>query len=238
MGYIYEITNDVNGKMYVGKTERANPKSRWYEHLRDYKLEKYKHRPLYRAMNKYGREHFHFKIIEKTNNKEETYEREQYWINKLNTYIHFDNSNGYNATLGGDGKCYLDLDENEVINYHKNEDKYVIERTAIHFNVSKTTIKNILLKNNIAWIKNKDLNALKSYEEYGGVIQVSPKHKIVENIFISLKEASDYIGINSSYKKLSNTCNGINNDSHYAYGYLWYYGKDIHKIKDELKFIY
>ena len=75
MGYIYKITNDVNGKMYIGKTERENPEDRWKEHLRGYKKERFEKRPLYYAMNKYGTEHFHFEVIEKTNTIDETCKR-------------------------------------------------------------------------------------------------------------------------------------------------------------------
>lgn len=53
-------------------------------------------------MRKYGIENFHIELIEETDSPEE---REAYWINKLDTY-----KNGYNATLGGDGKKYIDYE--------------------------------------------------------------------------------------------------------------------------------
>lgn len=238
MGYIYKITNDKNGKMYIGKTELPKVETRWKEHLRDYNKEQYKKKPLYKAMKKYGVEHFHFEVIEEIQSSKELCEREQYWINELRTYTGFDDCNGYNATLGGDGVCYLELDEQEVINYHTNEAAYVMGRTAKYFNVSYRSIKKILIKNNIPWVKNKELNLLKSYEELGGVLQVSLKNKIVENIFESLVSANIYMGKSEHNPKICRACNGENNGSHYAYGYLWYYGKDLPKIKDELKFIY
>ena len=98
MGFIYTITNKINGKQYVGKTSLSDPKERWKEHLHDYKREQYKKRPLYSAMNKYGVENFIFEVIEECENTEE---REKFWIKELNTY----GSTGYNATLGGDGKA-------------------------------------------------------------------------------------------------------------------------------------
>lgn len=238
MGYIYKITNDVNNKMYIGKTNVSNPQTRWREHLKDYKKEQYKDRPLYRAMNKYGIEHFYFEVIEETENDEKSCEREQYWINKLRTYIHFEDCNGYNATLGGDGKAYLNLDEKEVIDYHTNEACYISGKTAEYFNVSNKSIKKILIKNNISWIKNEDFNLLKAYKDTGGVIQISLPHKIVENIFESVSKANIYMGKKERSRTISNACSGIKNGSHYAYGYLWYYGRDLPKIKDELKFIY
>lgn len=105
MAYIYKITNDINGKSYIGKTEKNNIQERWKDHLIDYKKRRTEKRPLYSAMNKYGIEHFHIEEIEYIPPEQNLEEREIYWINYYNTY-----HNGYNATLGGDGKHYLDYD--------------------------------------------------------------------------------------------------------------------------------
>lgn len=48
---------------------------------------------------------FYVELIEETNNPEE---REQFWIRYYNSYVGFSNCQGYNATLGGDGKAYID----------------------------------------------------------------------------------------------------------------------------------
>ena len=61
MGYIYKITNDINNKIYIGLTSR-NLDIRFKEHLKDSKTDL--NRPLYRAMNKYGAEHFTISLIE------------------------------------------------------------------------------------------------------------------------------------------------------------------------------
>ena len=53
-------------------------------------------------MNKYGIEHFHIELLEETDNPEE---RERYWIEQKGSFKF-----GYNATLGGDGKPYLDYE--------------------------------------------------------------------------------------------------------------------------------
>lgn len=62
-------------------------------------------------MNKYGPEHFHIELIEETDNPEE---RERYWIQYYGSY-----HNGYNATLGGDGKSWLELPEEQIIYDYK-----------------------------------------------------------------------------------------------------------------------
>lgn len=99
MGLIYKITNDINGKIYIGKTEFSLEK-RFKEHCQDAFRERCEKRPLYAAMRKYGIEHFHIELIEETNIPEE---REKYWIDYYNTYKY-----GYNATIGGDGSCLYD----------------------------------------------------------------------------------------------------------------------------------
>lgn len=104
MAYIYKITNDINNKIYVGKTN-LDIKTRWRTHLADRTREHNLNRPLYRAMNKYGIEHFHIEEIEECS-IEEAPIREQYWIEHYNSY-HY----GYNATLGGDGKTLIDYDK-------------------------------------------------------------------------------------------------------------------------------
>jgi group I intron endonuclease len=144
MSYIYKITNNVNDKIYIGKTEYVKPEERWKQHLREYTRKRCEKRPLYAAMNKYGIEHFHFEVIEETDNPEE---REKYWIKNLRTYIGFDDCNGYNATLGGDGSSYLNLDEDKVIN--KYFELRSSEKAAKYYNVTTKTVLNILHNNNI-----------------------------------------------------------------------------------------
>lgn len=102
-GYIYKITNDINDKVYIGKTLKTI-EDRWKIHLQDRSKEEVKNRPLYKAMNKYGKEHFH---IEKIECCDESIidNREIYWIEYYHSY-----SNGYNATLGGDGKTLYNYD--------------------------------------------------------------------------------------------------------------------------------
>ena len=54
MGFIYKITNNINQKSYIGKTERSI-EVRYKEHLRH---RNYLNLPLYKAFNKYGIENF------------------------------------------------------------------------------------------------------------------------------------------------------------------------------------
>ena len=102
-GFIYKITNDINDKIYVGKT-LSSIEERLKEHKSDSERKKMEHRPLYSAMRKYGIDHFFIEKIEEVP-IEQLSDREIYWIKTLNSY-----HDGYNATLGGDGKQLYDYD--------------------------------------------------------------------------------------------------------------------------------
>lgn len=104
MSKIYKIINDINDKIYVGKTMSTIEK-RFREHCADSIRRNKENRPLYRAMNKYGIEHFSIHLIEECSD-EDASAREQYWIGFYKGY-----TEGYNATLGGDGKSYIDISE-------------------------------------------------------------------------------------------------------------------------------
>lgn len=86
--WIYKITNQINGKVYIGQTNdlERRQKEHWSTYDRD--------QPLYQAFNKYGRENFKMEPIEET---EEYDAREIYWIDYYNSY----GKGGYNATRGG-----------------------------------------------------------------------------------------------------------------------------------------
>lgn len=94
MGYIYKITNSINGKIYVGQTFR-DVQERFKEHLRMGRKEKvgYKSR-LYYAIKKYGKDAFSVDTLEECPDNKLN-EREIYWIEKLDAF-----ENGYNISLG------------------------------------------------------------------------------------------------------------------------------------------
>lgn len=97
-GYIYKITNKVNGKIYVGKTEET-PVLRFNEHLRTVKRGS-KQSKLYSAIKHYGSDNFYVEELDSASSLEELNNKEKYWISTL------DSQNplvGYNVSSGGDG---------------------------------------------------------------------------------------------------------------------------------------
>lgn len=88
---IYIIENIVDGKQYIGKTNRPI-EIRFYFHKKN--VEYGKQTYLYKAMRKHGVDNFKIKLLENCA-KEQDNERERYWIQKLQPH--------YNMTTGGDG---------------------------------------------------------------------------------------------------------------------------------------
>lgn len=84
------------------------------------------------AMRKYGVEHFHIEQIEQTDNPEE---RERYWIEYYGTF-----KKGYNATLGGDGRPYLDYDL--IVETYKQIKN--INKTADLLHISNDSVAKVL----------------------------------------------------------------------------------------------
>ncbi len=92
VGVIYQITNKINQKKYVGQTTRSfiskiNDYKKWLGN--DY---------LNNAIKKYGWDCFEFKIIDSGSNLDELNNKEIYYINKFKTT---NKSLGYNIEVGG-----------------------------------------------------------------------------------------------------------------------------------------
>lgn len=131
-GNIYCITNDVNNKVYVGKTLLPIQK-RFQEHLRD--SQRFSDRPLYRAINKYGQEHFSISLLEEVEQSELS-AREQYWITEKNSY-----HEGYNATRGGDGTVLYNYEE--IV--EKFQSGMLIKELADYYECDLQTVRKILV---------------------------------------------------------------------------------------------
>lgn len=94
---IYKVTNIVNGKVYIGKTE-ATLILRIRRHCCE--ARKGTNRYFYDAIRCYGWDSFSVEVIETCHNLEELNEREIYWISILKSN---NKEFGYNLTEGGDG---------------------------------------------------------------------------------------------------------------------------------------
>lgn len=98
MGYIYVITNVLNGKQYVGQTRRKDVYKRWKEHKRDGAKGGGGCRAIVNAIHKYGIQNFTFKIVCVCFD-DDLNDLEPFYVQKYGTLV----PNGYNLTKGGEG---------------------------------------------------------------------------------------------------------------------------------------
>jgi len=91
--HIYLITNKINGKQYVGKTVRKDPRPRWREHQKDSR--KNSSTIISRAIHKHGIKNFTFQVIETVNDPVLLAERESFYIREYQTLT----PKGYNIVL-------------------------------------------------------------------------------------------------------------------------------------------
>lgn len=90
---IYIIENDINDKVYIGQAIDA--KIRFQSHCKP-SAATLNNELIGKAIQKYGREHFSFRILE--SQIEDYNEKERYWISYYNSLA----PNGYNLLAGGE----------------------------------------------------------------------------------------------------------------------------------------
>lgn len=122
-------------------------------------------------MRKYGIEHFHLSLIEETDSPEK---RERFWIEQKRSF-----KEGYNATLGGDGKKYIDWDL-VISTYDQLQNQ---KEVAEKLNISPDTVHDILIQRNIP------IN-----HAFGGkAVNMYDKTKKFIRSFSSMSEAANYL---------------------------------------------
>lgn len=118
INYIYKITNLVNNKIYIGKSERPLKITiqRYRTHYKS------NNRNIYKAFKKYGNGNFLFEIILKSIPILYLDILEQFYI----SYYKSNNKNfGYNLTLGGEGTKGFKWSKESKKSLSKNmKDKY------------------------------------------------------------------------------------------------------------------
>ncbi|MER8941355.1 GIY-YIG nuclease family protein [Mesorhizobium sp. M0915] len=95
LGFVYKITNLLNGKVYVGQTTQR-PAKRWTSHKALSANPKW---PIHRAIARHGIANFEFAVIEECADREALDLAECRWIAELRCK----KPRGYNITDGGGG---------------------------------------------------------------------------------------------------------------------------------------
>lgn len=189
-GFIYKITNTINGKSYIGQTIQ-NVKERFYQHCATKCSKAVSNMAIHRAIKKYGKSNFTVEVIEEIDSANLN-DRERYWIRYYDSY-----NNGYNSTEGGqDGiKLFKNLDTESIVREYKSGKS--LREIGRLFNVDKQTIKDLLVRNNI------NLRTTKTYK-----LSQKDREDIIKDLSLGLsrKEIISKWHISKSY--LSQLING------------------------------
>ena len=189
-GFIYKITNTINGKSYIGQTIQ-NVKERFYQHCATKCSKAVSNMAIHRAIKKYGKSNFTVEVIEEIDSANLN-DRERYWIKYYNSY-----NNGYNSTKGGQDGCkpFKDLDVESIIKEY-NTGKSLRTLGTI-FKVDKQTIKDLLIRHNV------ELRTTRTYK-----LSQKDRDKVLEDFASGLSRKEIMIKWNVSKSYLSQLING------------------------------
>lgn len=189
-GFIYKITNTINGKSYIGQTIQ-NVKERFYQHCATKCSKAVSNMAIHRAIKKYGKSNFTVEVIEEIDSANLN-DMERYWIKCYNSY-----NNGYNSTKGGQDGCkpFKDLDVESIIKEY-NTGKSLRTLGTI-FKVDKQTIKDLLIRHNV------ELRTTRTYK-----LSQKDRDKVLEDFASGLSRKEIMIKWNISKSYLSQLING------------------------------
>uniref|UniRef100_A0A6C0AZ68 GIY-YIG domain-containing protein n=1 Tax=viral metagenome TaxID=1070528 RepID=A0A6C0AZ68_9ZZZZ len=240
MGYIYLITNKLDGKQYIGQTIRKDINKRWndYRNLAKKQIGSY----FYNALKKYNPINFKFQIIcicfDEDCNK-----YEEYYIKNMNTLVPY----GYNLRLGGkNGKQHPEsIEKRRIANTGKKRSEehifraekspnfgkilseeqkrkisssYTKERKKLQSIIMKERYKNsILIKRNIQGLQ-------KGLEKLRKKVNCYNLDNELINSYESLSEASRKTG--AMHQAISKCCSGKYKNYKSAGGFIWKYANE------------
>lgn len=209
MAYIYKVTNQINGKLYIGETIQTISK-RWNRHCYDAKNGVTDH--FHTAIRYYGKENFLIEEIELCPT-EQRFERESYYIIQYNTL----EPNGYNWILyqcGANKECI-------ELFLSKWQEGWSIIKIANHFHVSPKTVGYAL--------KGTGITQEEIYQRRAQSIGINSSKKVIQYTlegdyiatYPSAIEASRQLQYNNA--SISKNCAG---DLLTYNGFIWQYEND------------
>lgn len=173
---VYQISFiNNNGKVYVGSTSNKNGfYKRWYKHILELSRNISKSPRLQNAVNKYGIENLRFEILEECDINN-CVKREQYYINKYNSYKFGYNSRPFAAT--NLELKFTDEHKNNISKAYKlKRNKYIndveklyseglsIKKISLILKISCEFIAKILKENNITIRNDKGVKKIEIYQ--------------------------------------------------------------------------
>ena len=222
---IYCITNLINGKQYVGQSIHIH--TRINQHFNYHGIS---HGSIIdKAILKYGKDNFQFKILEECP-IEELNSKEIYYIKLYNTIA----PNGYNVTTGGENgvvpdKCF------QVSQYNL-KGELVKTFTSIHCAMEETGIARNTISDQVRGLRTP---AFDFFFRYGNIPYQEPPTRYIDTLkksvyvydkttrqflqsFDSTANSARWRGDISYSKNINSALNGKRN---IAYDYIWSYIK-------------
>lgn len=162
-------------------------------------------------MNKHGVENFYYEVLEDKVPYEELDNREQYYIEKYDSYKH-----GYNSTTGGDGKVINKITDVDGIieRLHKGEmikniakdydvHTYTIRRTLQAYGIhTPSDIQEHYTRQDLRILPREEIKELylagKSHVEIANKLDIDPRSvsRVVKEFGIGKKKMVDYTSLN------------------------------------------
>lgn len=236
--YIYKITNNINGKYYIGVHSTDNLNDGYFGSGNAIKL----------AIKKYGKENFTKEILEFVNSEKEKYQRER----ELVTEEVVNDPQSYNMTVGGSGNTYGNInckDNNgNIINVSKLDPRYLSgELKYMHKDKIPVRDKNGNLlsinRDDPRYLSGELVHVTKGtvrvIDKTGKIIRVQKDDKRIKNGELIIFKIKDLVTVRD---RDGNTLSVKNNDPRYLSGELQAVNKGttrVYNITDNsIKIIY
>lgn len=239
-GYIYKVTNTVNGKVYVGQT-KDTVEIRWKKHLDNAKNNPDK-QIICKAMSKYGVDNFNVEEICRVPFEDLDF-FEVYYIKKYDSF-----QNGYNMTPGGYVPSNYHTEEQAlaIIKLAQGDEKTNIKKIAEEVGISTKAVSKFLKKYDIQILNHEsgsrgNVENLRPYfgQHLENLVQPLPVRVVeLDKSFKSLIECAAYL-IDNNYTKTKNERNVMKSISramsNNGYGRNTYLGFHFEKLNNTNK---
>lgn len=220
--YIYEVTNNINGKKYIGKRKCTCPIEE-DTYMGSGKLIK-------KAINKYGKDNFSKTILKICEDENSAFKWEEHFIKEVNA---FKNPNYYNISAGKAGfNCFAGKSEEELNLWKKRMSE--ARKGRIITDEWKAKI--------IKTRKEKGVGVGEKNGMYGRTGSKSPVSKPIImldfegnkiNRFDCISDTNNFFNKNKSNSFISKVCINKNGT---AYGHLWLFEDDYVTMKKDNTF--
>lgn len=194
IGELYIIRNDINNKVYIGKTYIGYI-NRWKRHLQDLTKQNKSNNKFYKAIKEIGINHFKIELIDQF--EEGILEQKEIeYIAKYDSY-----HNGYNSTLGGDGKKSLELSDDiiqSIIDMYNNKKSMIDIQKKL--DLSQWKIRNILTNNNITIEDRSAPIEVIMYDKYWSILY---RFKSIDKAYRYCINEYGYIDSHAFYREIN-----------------------------------